>query len=300
MASPSGLRGKTLTGVLLALFAVIVWGATFTLSKQILRSVPPMLLLLARFVVGYVALWALHPHPLPWQGWRTESRLALMGLLGVTLYFCGENLALVHGSAGMVSVVVCISPVLTALLPRLYGRGRPLGRSYWVGFLLAIGGVTLTVSGGDLSTLRGAWLGAALAAAGALSWALYTLVSQTLNTTLHRLAITRRTFFWGLITMLPLCLCESAPWSWTALTAWPTLWRILALGTIAGAACYAAWGQATATLGSVRTSLLLYLNPIVGVLTAALVLGEPLGAPMLLGVLLTLLGVALCARGQHA
>lgn len=300
MASRPRLRGSTLANILLALFVVAVWGTTFTVTKQLLSSVPPLLLLLARFVIGYAALWALHPHLLPWQGWRTEGRLALMGLLGVTLYFCGENLALVHGSAGMVSVVVCISPVLTALLPRLYGRGRPLGYSYWGGFLLAFGGVALTISGGDLTALRGAWLGALLAAGGALSWSLYTLVNQSLPAGLHRLSITRRTFFWGLLTMLPLCLCESAPWSWHALIAWPNLWRLLALGLVAGALCYAAWGQATVRLGNVRTSLFLYLIPIVGVLSAALLLGEPLGAPMLLGVLLTLLGVALCARGQHA
>ena len=300
MATPSWLRGKALPGVLLALFAVVVWGATFTLSKQILLSVPPLLLLLARFVVGYLALWAIHPHPLPWQGWRTEGRFALMGLLGVTLYFCGENLALVHGSAGMVSVVVCISPVLTALLPRLYGRGTPLGRTYWAGFLLAMLGVTLTVSGGNLATLRGAWLGALLAAGGALAWAGYTLVSQSLPAKLGRLAITRRTFFWGLLTMLPLCLSEPAPWSWSALTAWPTLWRILTLGLVAGATCYAAWGYAISRLGPIRTSLLLYLIPLIGVLTAALFLGEPLCATILLGVTLTLLGVALCAHRQHA
>lgn len=296
LARPSCTHSASL---LLALAAVVVWGATFTLSKQLLAALSPLCILWVRFVVGYAALWLFYPRRLTWQGGSTEARLALMGLFGVTLYFCGENFALVYGGAGMVSVVVCVSPVLTALLPWLIGRGGSLGVAYWVGFVLAMGGVLLTVSGGELQALGGAWQGAALAAAGALSWALYTLIAQALPAHLNRLAVTRRVFFWGLVTMAPLCLRESGTWAWGELVVWSNAWRLLALGMVAGAGCYAAWGFAVAHLGGVRTSLLLYLNPVVGVVTAALVLGEKLTGWIALGVAFTLAGVALSARGRR-
>ena len=120
------------------LFAVLVWGATFATTKRLLEALPPTEILLARFVVGYLALWALAPRRLPWQGWRTEARMALAGVLGIALYFHFENQALVHARAGMVAVVVCVSPLLTALLARLLGRVRRLGRGYWLGFALAV------------------------------------------------------------------------------------------------------------------------------------------------------------------
>lgn len=283
-----------LGGYLPCLFAVTVWGGTFTVSKQVLAVMPPLQLLLARFVVAYVALWAVSPRRLRWQGLGTEARLAGMGLLGVTLYFCFENLALLHGSAGMVSVVVCTSPVLTALLPRLVGtRARPLGGGYWLGFALAAVGVLLTVSRGDWGVLRGAWTGAALAATGAVTWAFYTLLAQGLPASLGQLALTRRTFFWGLVTMVPLCAVEWGRWQWASWLPGPALWRVLGLGLVAGAGCYLAWNCSVKRLGSLRTSLFLYLNPVVGVVTAALILGEALTPMVLLGVALTLAGVAL-------
>ena len=291
--------GQALAAFLLALLAVVIWGATFTVTKQLLRELRPMAILFARFVVGYAALWVLHPRRLPWQGLATEVRMALMGGLGVTLYFFFENLALVHGSAGMVSVVVCTSPVLTALLPALVGRGQRLTPGYWLGFALAAGGVLLTVSGGDLSTLSGAWLGAVLAVAGAFTWSLYTLLSQALPKGLNQLALTRRTFFWGILAMLPLCLPEWRHWDLAPFLLWHNAWRVLGLGLIAGAGCYAAWSYAVSRLGGLQTSLLLYLNPVVGVLAAALVLGERLTGLILLGVCLTLAGVAVSSLSTH-
>lgn len=279
------------SGYLLCLFAVTIWGATFTVTKQLLTTVPPMLILLVRFLVGYAALWVLAPNRLPWQGIRAEVRLALAGILGVTFYFLLENLALEHGGAGMVSVVVCTSPVLTAFFSRLIGRGNPLRIGYWLGFLLAASGVLLTVSQGHLSTLKGAWQGAALAASGAVAWALYTLTPQTLREKSSKVAVTRRTFFWGILGMLPFCLLEIHRWSLAPLLVWSSIWRLLALGIVAGALCYVAWNIAVTRLGGVRATLFLYLNPIVGVLVAAAVLHEPLTGCILLGVALTLLGV---------
>ena len=273
------------------LFAVAVWGATFAATKQLLAALPPTEILLVRFAVGYAALWALAPRRLPWLGWRAEARLALAGALGIALYFHFENLALVHARAGMVAVVVCVSPLLTALFARALGRVARLGAGYWGGFALAMGGVALTVAGEDAGALRGAWLGAAFGLLGALAWACYTLLP--LPTGADGLAVTRRTFLWGLLAMAPLCLLDAGAWRAAPLAAWPNLWRLLFLGVFASALSYAAWNRAVARLGGVRATLLLYLIPVIGVLVAAAALGEPLDAPTLLGVALTLSGVAL-------
>ena len=165
-------RGRLLgSGWGVCLFAVGVWGVTFATTKSLLTALPPTEILVARFAVGYAALWALAPRRLPWQGWRTEAWLALAGVLGIALYFHFENLALLHARAGLVAVVVCTSPLLTALGARLLGRAGPLGWRYWAGFALAAAGVTLTVTGGHVEALHGAWQGVALGLAGAAAWA---------------------------------------------------------------------------------------------------------------------------------
>ena len=272
-----------------------VWGMTFATTKQLLAALPPTEILLLRFLLGYAALWALAPRPLPWQGWRAEARMAVAGALGIALYFHFENLALTHARAGLVAVVVCTSPLLTAFCARLMGRTRRLGRWFWVGLFLALAGVALTVTGGDAGALRGAWQGVALGLGGAAVWAVYTLLPLPES----GLAVTRRTFLWGLVAMTPLCLAEAGAWRMAPLADWGNVWRLFFLGLVASAVCYAAWNAAVARLGGVRAAVCLYLNPVVGVVTAALLLGEPLDAPTLLGVALTLGGVALSARAPH-
>ncbi len=292
------MRSPRLTGTLACLFAVLIWGTTFVTTKQLLDLFSPTQLLLLRLLVGYAALWVLAPAPLRWQGWRTEGALALSGALGITLYAYLENMALLHGNAGMVSVVVCTAPLLTALIARLLRLGGRLTPCYWLGFILAMIGVALTITQGNLHSLKGAWLGAGFALLAALAWATYTLLPRPQTSTVKALAVTRRIFLWGILLLLPFALPTLSHWKWEALYAWSNLWRLLFLGLLASALCYAAWNLAVARLGGVRSTLGLYLIPVVGVFSAALVLGEPLSQPVLLGVASTLAGVALSSLGS--
>lgn len=289
-------EGSARSGWAACLFAVTVWGMTFATTKQLLAALPPTEILFVRFALGYAALWALAPRRLGWLGWRAEARLAAAGALGIALYFHFENLALTHARAGLVVVVVCTSPLLTALGARALGRTRRLGWGYWAGLALALGGVALMAAGGGRGALAGSWRGVALGLAGAAAWAAYTLLPLPGA----GLAVTRRTFLWGLVAMAPLCLGEAGAWRLGPLLGWGPAWRLLFLGLAASAACYAAWNLAVARLGGVRAAVGLYLNPVVGVASAALLLGEPLGAAAVAGVGLTLGGVALSARSRGA
>ncbi len=278
---------------LLGLATVVVWGVTFTLTKQLLCEMPPMQILLVRFLLGYGALWLLVPRRLKWQGLSEEWRMALAGVLGVTLYFTLENLALAHGGAGMVSVLVCTSPVLTALLPHVVGHGKRLRLGYWCGFLLAGSGVGLTML--REGAVNVPWQAAGLALLGACAWALYTLLPLRLPPRGGKEALlaTRRMFFWGLVSMAPGCFLEQAQWRFSPLLEGHNLWRLVALGCVAGACCYVAWNICVARLGSLRAALFLYIVPVAGVLTATFALGEALTGQVVLGVVLTLAGVAL-------
>lgn len=279
---------------LLCFFAVTVWGSTFAVTKQLLEVLTPMQILLLRTLIGYGVLWTLAPHRLPFRSWREEGRLALAGFLGITLYFILENAALLYGRAGMVSVLVCTAPLLTALLPRLAGRGTRLGRNYWIGFLLSATGVILTISHGDLTLLQGSRLSALFAILGALCWACYTLLPQTVPEPALKLPVTRRIFFWAILLMLPVCALEWRDWRFTPLLRGEILLQLGFLGAVAGALCYAAWNASVRVIGSTRASLWLYLNPVVGVIAAALLLNEALNLFSGLGCLLTLTGIA-CA-----
>lgn len=65
----------------------------------------------------------------------------LAGICGVTLYFLFENIALTLTMASNVGVIVAISPFFTALFSRVINPGQPLQPRFFLGFLLAIGGI---------------------------------------------------------------------------------------------------------------------------------------------------------------
>jgi len=71
--------------------------------------------------------------------------------------------------------------------------------------------------------------------------------------------------------------------------------HLVFLGVLASAMCFALWSVACKRLGMVRTTVGLYLTPVVGVLFAALFLGERLTGMSALGDGLILAGVA-CAN----
>ena len=65
------------------------------------------------------------------------------------------------------------------------------------------------------------------------------------------------------------------------------------LGVLASAACFVLWNHACKTLGVVRTTIGLYLTPVVGVLFAVIFLGERLTTASIVGGLVIVAGVVL-------
>ncbi len=72
--------------------------------------------------------------------------------------------------------------------------------------------------------------------------------------------------------------------------------NLLFLGLGASAACFATWNFAVKHLGAVVTSTYIYLVPALTGAASALVLGEPVTAPIVAGVALTIAGLMLSNR----
>jgi drug/metabolite transporter (DMT)-like permease len=105
--------------------------------------------------------------------------------------------------------------------------------------------------------------------------------------------ITRKVFFYGLITVLPYFLLR--PWQFplSGFTH-PAVWgNLLFLGTIASFACFELWSLVIKKIGAIPVSNYVYLNPISTVIVSALVLSEPMTPLAYLGSILILLGVYL-------
>ena len=287
------MQNKSVYGHLAALLTIVIWGTTFISTKVLLTAFQPVEILFFRFVLGFLALCAICPKRLKTAGFRQEAVLALAGLCGICLYYLLENIALTFTLASNVGVIISIAPFFTALLSHFVLKsGEHLRFSFFVGFVVAMIGIALISFGGSRLTLDP--VGDLLAVAAALVWACYSLLTRKIGSFDYPVVLaTRKTFFYGIIFMLPTLFFFDFHPQLSALIQPAVLFNLLYLGLGASALCFVTWNFAVKELGAVKTSVYIYAVPVITVLTSALILHEPLTFATGLGTMLTLAGLAL-------
>ncbi|MCH5335156.1 MAG: DMT family transporter [Alistipes sp.] len=285
-----------------ALVTVSIWGTTFVSTKVLLAAgLTPSGIFAIRFLLAYAGIWFF-----PDRGGRhlfsrsvtDELLFAALGITGGSLYFIAENEALLYSQASNVAFIVCTTPVLTMLMMFLLRRGERLTPLMAAGTLLSLLGVGLVVFNG-CKVLRLNPAGDLLALAAAILWALYTLILQRLDARYSVTMITRKTFFYGLLTLLPLLAFRRPDIDLGLLARPDVILNLLYLGIVASLLCYAAWSLIVKHLGSTRTTNYLYVNPVVATVTSAAILGERITPLAIAGALMILAGIYMVERPQR-
>lgn len=289
------MESQTRTGHLAAVVTVLIWGTTFVSTKVLLVWLTPMEILLSRFVLGYLALWLARPKVLRGVTARQELFFAGAGLSGVYLYYLMENIALTYTTASNVGVIVSVNPCFIAILSALVFRTERLRPAFFLGFALAMAGICLVSFTGSAVALDP--VGDLLALLAAVCWAVYSLLIQHIGSFgYHTLQVTRRVFFYGILWMLPAMGFLDVSPDWQSLARPAVVGNLLYLGLGASALCFVTWGMAVERLGPVKTSVYIYLVPVITVAASALALGEMLTPTAWLGMALTLAGLAVSQR----
>lgn len=301
VSTEASLRHPAARGHVFALVTVLVWAVTFVSTKVLLVHLTPIEILFFRFVIGFIALAALRPRQLHVEGFKQEKWFMLAGATGITLYYLLENIALTFTTASIVGVVVAAAPLFTGVLSALVLKER-LRVPFFLGFALAMAGVCLVSFAGGAATDglgEAGLMGVLLALAAAATWAVYSIVTKKIAGFGHdSILVTRRTFAWGLLFMVPTLPFLGFSPDWSSLVA-PEMWgNLVFLGLGASALCFVTWNLAVKELGPVKTSLYIYLVPALTVLASAAILGDPLTPPVIVGVLLTIGGLLLSERGK--
>lgn len=281
-----------------ALFSVIVWGATFVSTKVLIaHGLTPAEIFLIRFAMAYLCILPLARGRLWSDTLRDEAMLCAAGICGGSFYFLTENMALEFAPASNVSLIVCTAPLWTALAMSLVDRRERMSRRAAIGSLLAFAGMVLVVLNGRF-VLRLSPRGDLLAFAAAWLWVFYSMAVKRLAGRYPALFITRKVFFYGLLTILPVFAFRPFAVT-TEMLARPAVWgNLLFLGLVASMLCYLLWNAAMRRLGAVRTTNYIYLNPLVTMLTAALFINERITPVALLGAALILYGMWRAERSQ--
>lgn len=293
-------RGKKLIAHLFALFSVVVWGSCYVLTKNLLNAdFTAIQIIPIRMVLAYAALLVMRPKfvRLPW---KDELMFLLIGVAGGSLYFVLQNTALRLSYASNVSIIVCLSPIFTAVLARIFSRSNEkLGVPLILGSVVAVAGVVLVVLNGSLN-FHLSPAGDLLALAAGISWAVYSLLIKRYTETMDGFLVTRRVMFYAFLTSVPLMLIFDGMPNLAPLFTQPkVLLSWLFLGILGNAVCFAIWNIAFKELGVVVTNNYLYGSPFVTLVVGWLLLGEPISWMGVIGAVLVTVGVFLAQLGKR-
>lgn len=283
------------TGHLAALFTILVWGTTFVCTKVLLRSFTAVEILIYRFILGFIALSVMHPQRMKGVTRKQEIVYAATGLSGVCLYYFLENMALSYTMASNVGVITTTAALFSAVFAYFFTDEKGIDRNFIIGFILALSGIALiSFNGAELKINP---VGDVLALGSAMTWGIYSVLFKKISGYGYStIASTRRIFAWGLFFLLFTIPGSGSRWDITLLLEVPNLLAILFLGIIASAICFVTWNYAVKEIGTVTTSIYLYLNPVVTVVASIIVLSEPLTVKSGAGTALVLLGLIVSER----
>lgn len=291
------MEHKQTAGHLSALFTIVLWGTTFISTKILLTDFQPVEILFSRFVMGLIALFLAAPRRLKGVTRKQELTFAAAGLCGICLYYLLENIALTYTLASNVGVIISVAPFFTAILTRLFLKEdeKPRG-SFLVGFVVAMTGIFLISFNGSRLELNPT--GDLLALLAAVVWACYSVLTKKISGYGYPTVLTtRRVFCYGILFMIPALFLFDVRLELGRLSDPVLLFNMIYLGLGASALCFVTWNFAVKVLGAVKTSVYIYMVPVITVVTSVLILHERITVLSGVGTALTLAGLFLSERG---
>ena len=285
---------------IVAFLTVAVWGTTFVWTKLlIINGLSPAQIFTLRFIIAYVLLTGFSM----WRGrhkwlsdnWRDELTMMALGLTGGSMYFLTENESLRFTTATNTSLIVCSCPLFAMLIIALFYRSeRFSARQVW-GSIVALAGMAAVVLNGHF-VLHLSPLGDTLAFSACLCWALYTLLMKPVMGRYPAMFITRKVFFYGILTILPYYIFVPDIPSWDVLMRPEVALNLLFLGSVASMLCYLTWSWCMKGLGAVICTNWVYVNPITTIIAAWLILDEQITVYFLIGSILIIAGMYLSSK----
>ncbi len=260
-----------------ALLTASAWGTSFLSTKILMESggFTPVEVYVYRFFTAYVVLLLFTFRNIRSKSWRDELTFLLCGVCAGSLYFITENYALRLTTAGNVSLLASISPIFTTILIAVMYRQR-IQPGVLIGSVVSfIGAGCIIFSHGESLEFRPA--GDLLALTAAFSWAIYTMAIKRILPLYNGFFVTRKLFFYGVITALPLLILDKGAshiqllWDF----AQPQyIMNFLFLVLMCSLAAYLIWNEVMRILGPVSANNYLYLQPLVTMIAAYFFLGE--------------------------
>ena len=291
------MKNSKFVGSLAAIYSVFVWGTTFVVTKNLMKCFNAAEILFIRFLIAYVLLALAVPFikdSKPAER-KASDELVFIGLGFMGLFFYGvlEIISMDYTYASNTSTIVSTNPFFTALLCMAFLKEDRAGLKFYLGFALAmVGIVMISFTGATEFGLNP--FGDFLALGCSVSWSAYTVLLRVADKKGYsNYYITRRTYFWGVIFMLISLPFFGLNTDMTRFADKSVISGLLFLGIIASCTCYLTWNYATNSLGPVKSSIYIYVIPVVTKVFAFLFLDEKMNVTSLAGIIIVIAGTML-------
>ena len=277
---------------LVAFLTVAIWGTTFVATKVLmLNGLSPAQIFTLRFSIAYVLMLCFNHRRFLADSWKDEAKMALLGITGGSLYFYSENEAMNFTTTTNTSLIVCSCPLFATLLVRMvYKDSSRIHIVQLLGSLLAFVGMIIVVLNGRF-VLHLSPVGDALAFTACMCWAIYSLLMKSVSNHYGAAFITRKVFFYGVLTILPYYLFIPGFPPIEVFSRPQVFGNLLFLGCLASMICFLIWNWCISKLGTVKATNWVYFNPITTMIFASWVLNEKITPYFLVGATCILLGM---------
>lgn len=280
----------------MATFVAMVWGSTLISSKILIQNgLSPLHIMFIRFVLAWILLWIMYPKYHKIRSLKSEFSFFLMGFTGCTLYFISENTALIYTSADNVGLISATVPLITAFATKLVFKDTKVSKFFYLGSILAFLGVAIVVLNGKFM-LNLNPLGDFLTLLAMIFWAIFCIMQKLNKENLPSLYVTRKIFFYGLVTMSLLLFFIPFEVGFETLKKKEVFCNLLFLGFIASGICYWFWNICLSKLGTIITNNYIYALPIVTIIVSSIFLEEKITIFTILGSILIIGGLLLSRK----
>jgi drug/metabolite transporter (DMT)-like permease len=281
--------------VALLILLAAIWGGAFSLIRNAVPSFGPIGLSAFRLSVAALLMLAylwLRATPLSWS--RHRGAMLVMGVFGAGLPFPLFAYGATQWPAGTLAVINATVPLWGALIARIWlgDRITPLVAA---GLACGLAGVALLGRGAAAPLTESSTLALAAGLAASFCFAFSGVATKALGARIPAAALATGVLIVGAAINLPLtALAPPRALTWFAAA------NALLLAAVASALATVLYMRLIKEIGPTRSMTVTFLIPPFGIFWSALLLGEPVTAPMVAACALVLAGTGLVLTGQRA
>jgi drug/metabolite transporter (DMT)-like permease len=299
-ASPTRLSGGPTTetiGVLIAVLSSTFGGMAGAVTRFVVGSIDPVTIAAFRFGIGVAVLLPLalmlrstFPRGRDWLG------VAALGVMFFAVFFVFYNIALAFTTAARGALALSTLPLWTMVVAALLGA-EPLTARKTLGVLIAVCGVAVALLAGLAAAPQGAWRGDLIMVAATLSMAFYNVWSRPFIARSSPLGFVTASMGAGAACLVTVA-AFSGGFAVTQSFGAPQWAAVLYLGAFGGAAAFFLWVLALRMTTPTRVANTMTVNPIAASLLAAMLVAEPIGWNLVVGLIAVAAGIWLASTSS--